>query len=391
MAVYQAPDIKDRIAVGDDLYQIADSGGKKKLTPDPTEVTEAGTPINKALLQPMADAIQTLSTDMLPYNNYWWRIRQNAGSYNLRLVPSMQINGAYEESTASNGNKYYKVNILETWSRNNGDDNDGEYEDPRTIQIASSISVSSNGTISLVNPTSYSISGEDFYSQKDTYESRLSGKYVKGFAVSPDTIYKMPSSPDIQTWRARYTVSGETTVYVDYYLHASTVQVAVADYAATTSDYSYVSNEDENFYPHSGTQNGIEYQYLGRIFDVAVKAEPYKVQTINVTSASWNNRKYAVTILCTRYLLWMINNISSSKARGTFALVDSQKLYGINGTSASSASLNEFFVGFAPAGNSNDDIMGNLYMTFTTSGFELSYSTSDYSTALPLTIAYLPL
>lgn len=336
MAVYQAPDIKDRIAVGDDMYTIEPQpDGRDKLTPDPDEVTEAGTPINKALLQPMADAIQALSTDALPYNNYWWRIRQNAGSYNLRLVPSTQIGGAYEESTASNGNKYYKVNILETWSRNNGDDNDGEYEDPRTIQIASSVSVGSNGTISLVNPTSYSISGEDFSSQFSTYESRLSGKYVKGFSISPDTIYKMPSSPDIQTWRASYTVSGETTVYVDYYLHASTVQVAVADYAAVTGDYSYVSNEDENFYPHSGTQSGIEYQYLGRIFEFAPKNAAYDgVKVIHITSASWNNKSVTINIPVKRCLIWVGNKPTSwmyttDECPGIFGLLADDVLYGI--------------------------------------------------------------
>ena len=38
MTVYQAPDVKDRVATGDDLYTITDVGGKKKLTPSPTTI-----------------------------------------------------------------------------------------------------------------------------------------------------------------------------------------------------------------------------------------------------------------------------------------------------------------------------------------------------------------
>ena len=55
---YKAPEIKDRVAVGDDLYTMTVVDGKVKLTPSPTQVVEAGTPINKALLQPLCDAVE---------------------------------------------------------------------------------------------------------------------------------------------------------------------------------------------------------------------------------------------------------------------------------------------------------------------------------------------
>lgn len=55
---YTAPIIKDRVAVGDDLYLIEDEGGKKRLIPSPTEVVEEGTPINKELLQALCDAVE---------------------------------------------------------------------------------------------------------------------------------------------------------------------------------------------------------------------------------------------------------------------------------------------------------------------------------------------
>lgn len=59
---YKAPIIKDRVAVGDDLYLIVDEGGKKRLIPSPTEVIEEGTPINKEFLQALCDAAENAET-----------------------------------------------------------------------------------------------------------------------------------------------------------------------------------------------------------------------------------------------------------------------------------------------------------------------------------------
>ena len=62
---YTAPNIKDRVAVGDDLYQIIKlDDGRYQLIPDPDSVVEPGTPVNKALLQGMADAIEAAFTDI---------------------------------------------------------------------------------------------------------------------------------------------------------------------------------------------------------------------------------------------------------------------------------------------------------------------------------------
>lgn len=55
---YVSRDIKDRIAVGDNIFYMEDAGdGKIMLTPAPTEVIEVGTDINKALLQPIEDRV----------------------------------------------------------------------------------------------------------------------------------------------------------------------------------------------------------------------------------------------------------------------------------------------------------------------------------------------
>ena len=55
---YTAPIIKDRVAVGDDLYIMTEVDGKVRLTPSPTNVAEPGTPINKELLQPLCEAVE---------------------------------------------------------------------------------------------------------------------------------------------------------------------------------------------------------------------------------------------------------------------------------------------------------------------------------------------
>lgn len=55
---YTAREIKDRVALGDDLYRFEGMGdGLFKLIPSPREVLESGTPIDKTLLQLMEDRI----------------------------------------------------------------------------------------------------------------------------------------------------------------------------------------------------------------------------------------------------------------------------------------------------------------------------------------------
>ena len=51
---YTPREIKDRVAVGDDIFIVEDLGDNRvRLIPAPTHVLEVGTPVNKALLQPM--------------------------------------------------------------------------------------------------------------------------------------------------------------------------------------------------------------------------------------------------------------------------------------------------------------------------------------------------
>ena len=51
---YTPREIKDRVAVGDDIFIVEDLGDNRiRLIPAPTHVSEPGTPVNKALLQHM--------------------------------------------------------------------------------------------------------------------------------------------------------------------------------------------------------------------------------------------------------------------------------------------------------------------------------------------------
>jgi hypothetical protein len=61
--VYIPREIKDRVAVGDDIFLVEDLGDNRiRLIPTPTHVSEPGTPINKALLQPIEDELGRLSS-----------------------------------------------------------------------------------------------------------------------------------------------------------------------------------------------------------------------------------------------------------------------------------------------------------------------------------------
>lgn len=55
---YSAREIKDRVALGDDIYRYERVGNDQlRLIPFPQEVLEPGTPIDKSLLQLMEDRI----------------------------------------------------------------------------------------------------------------------------------------------------------------------------------------------------------------------------------------------------------------------------------------------------------------------------------------------
>ena len=60
---YKARDIKDRVAVGDDLFQLEkqSDGIRYRLIPAPDAIVEEGTSVDKALLQPIEDELERLA------------------------------------------------------------------------------------------------------------------------------------------------------------------------------------------------------------------------------------------------------------------------------------------------------------------------------------------
>lgn len=371
MNVYQTPDVKDRVATGDDLYTITDVGEKKKLTPSPTEVEEPGTEINRALLMPMMEALREATETLVPYDDYWWRIRQTSGSYSLRLAPAGSISGAYRTFSGSSFS-YYGM-VVATWSRS-ATSTSSEWDGSATLQYASSISMNSSGVISLVNPSTLNITASTISS----YGSTLNGKYVKGLDSNEDAIYKINTSTVIN-WSERWKYGDEIETYTYYgyglYDATSTVaQVAVADHSTSSSNYSYVHNPESDFYPQSGTSNGVEYQYLGKIFDIAPAAAPNTMKIVNITSASWNNKTYTITIPCSRYLLWTTYT-SGTATYGFVGMVDATYLYG----TISSGTL------YVKANSANP---GSMTITPQSTGLKITHS---MSTGPAATIAYLPL
>lgn len=319
MAVYQAPDIKDRIAVGDDLYQIADSGGKKKLTPDPTEVTEAGTPINKALLQPMADAIERMDAAAVPYTLYYWRRRPTANSYVEGRQTAYSAGVGYSH-TSSNKDYYYLD--AKRYVRYSGEEEGTNYF--ATLKYASSITINqSTGAISLNNPSTHTFKSGDNVFESATY-GRFQEKYVQGFLGIENKTFYIPASAYMtgHNWENSGGDKWNEEGYeVTSDLGSTTMPMLInTTKITTTGTWETISADASDAYPHSGTQDGYEWVYCGKISDFAPGLYPLRINSINITSASWSNNAYVLEMPCVRYFLWSNEGVS--------LLVDNGKAYG---------------------------------------------------------------
>lgn len=62
---YEVRDIRDRVAVGDDCFWLEKlSDGRYRLVPAPDSITEVGTSVDRALLQPMENEIARLAKSL---------------------------------------------------------------------------------------------------------------------------------------------------------------------------------------------------------------------------------------------------------------------------------------------------------------------------------------
>lgn len=90
---YIAREIKDRVAVGDDLFHIVETGdGRHRLIPSPDSVAEVGTDVNKALLQLMEDRIVLLLNTL--FNN----ISTNPFAVTFESIDGVTVTGVWNVS-----------------------------------------------------------------------------------------------------------------------------------------------------------------------------------------------------------------------------------------------------------------------------------------------------
>lgn len=381
MGVYIAPEIKDRVAVGDDLYTITDSGGKKKLTPSPTEVSEPGTEINKELLQPMADALARVDAAAVPYVLYWWRRRAVANGYSeARQTAAGETGVSHYSSTY--GKTYYYLNAIRNY-RSSSDSEWSTYYS--TLAYASSISINqSTGAISLVNPSSYTFTDSDNVSDSSVY-TRFQGKFVKGFLGVESKVFYIPSGAYMESNSWTF-AQGEEADEQGYEFSSDTDESHMpilinSTKVTSTGAWETISADTSDAYPHSGESGGYEWAYCGRISDFTPSLYPLGIKTINLTSASWNNGSYTLQLPCTRYLLWIVNSSASSlnyKDYGGILLVDNGKCYG---KYRYDYDTEYYYVGRSSA-TSNETELASI--EFTTNGLTLTGEGTQ-------TLAYLPL
>lgn len=299
MAVYQAPDVKDRVATGDDLYTITDSGGKKKLTPSPTTIEEPGTEINRALLMPLMKAVEGLDANILPYTDYWWRRRASSGAY------------AETQSTAfTQENAGYYSSIIYFFHHGENE----SYPSSVTFKIASSITINqSTGAVTMNSPTTKTVKYSDYsseYALAEALQSMCAGKYISGLPCQQDAtkVMKVPQAAYVKVYSVASSTTSPTRGYIGFlsptgnwggWGPGTDVQLIGSIKQTTTGDWEYLSSPDSTAYPHNGTSGGYEYVYYGQIYSYVLnppKDDSAAMKTVNITSASYSSNKYSVDV-----------------------------------------------------------------------------------------------
>lgn len=90
---YISREIKDRVAIGDDCFYMEElEDGRIMLTPAPDSITETGTDINRALLQPIEDRVVWLM------NRVFDDITSNPFMFAFNDLTGLTITGVWDES-----------------------------------------------------------------------------------------------------------------------------------------------------------------------------------------------------------------------------------------------------------------------------------------------------
>lgn len=315
---YQAPEILDRAALGDDKYTVTElADGRKQLTPSPDSVSEPGTEINKALLDPLFQAVERMDNTLVPYDLYWWRRRATSASY--YEVQSDGYSYGYSKATFDYVYKYISIFT-------------GEYSSA-TLQYSKTVTINqSTGAVSLTNPTTVTVTKSGY--TNDELQSLLAGKYVKGLYPSTDKIFYIPSASYVVTRNWESASDGSTSYYIGYEDsndpgRSSLTKVMYVSSAKSESigNWTYVSSDDSETYPHSGTLNGTEYEYFGTIKDAALGAmNPPGIKIKNFTSANFSGDLYTVSIPYDRFAFCVMPSSDSSKTTYIFGIADKNTL-----------------------------------------------------------------
>lgn len=316
---YQAPEILDRSALGDDKYTVTElADGRKQLTPSPDSVSEPGTEINKALLQPMADALERIDAAAVPYVLYWWRRRPMSASYY-----EVQSDG-YDAGSYSKVTFDYRYSYISIFTHEHSS---------ATLQYSKTVTINqSNGAVSLSSPTTVTVT-ESSYTE-DELQSLLAGKYVKGLYPATNTIFYIPSASYVvrRNW---VSASDDSSSYYIGYEDSNDpgrspltkVMYVSSAKSESIGNWTYVSSDDSEAYPHSGTLNGTEYEYFGTIKDAALGAmNPPGIKIKNFTSANFSGDLYTVSIPYDRFAFCVMPSSDSSKTTYIFGIADKNTL-----------------------------------------------------------------
>lgn len=274
---YTAPTFKDRVAIGDNKYTMSDAGGGKiLLTPAPDEVTESGTDINKALMQPLCDTVEKLDNQtvptvekLMPYTQYYWLYRGISGNYSEVQDLAWKHFDCYEYHSSSSPTRrevYIMYLFLYTESYD---------QTTCTIKYSNKINISqSNGTVTLANPTIVTFNDSQ---SSTTIENTLGGKYITGINPKSSQVFYIPPYNTIRT--ENWYTSGDFSTYRNYKGYTwnvynnedvsegsgTEILYISSKYNSTNTPWGVLSSTSPDTYPTSGTVDGTEYIKLGRI------------------------------------------------------------------------------------------------------------------------------
>lgn len=294
---YQAPEIVDRAALGDDKYTVIElADGRKQLTPSPDSVSEPGTEINKALLDPLFQAVERMDNTLVPYDLYWWRRRATSGSY------------AETQQTAfgsSLGIASYYGSIITFFEHGENED----FNSSVSFQTASKININqSTGAVSLVSPTSRTVKISDYsstYDLRTALTDMCAGKYLKFTSKSNSSVLYIPSISSVNQYNVASSADAPIRSYIGYFSpggdwggwgSGTDVQLIGSVKKTATGTWEIISSPASDTYPESGTSGGYEYEYFGKIYERALSTYVPGLKTVNVTSASYSSNSYSVKV-----------------------------------------------------------------------------------------------